>query len=285
MIRSPRGSRRSPMPKLISKREGVKVNSNPVASHPSTSKNVTPGKSPLNDVKHDQVPKRKPEMTEGFRDLLKCEVEKIEKSLTAKLVSLVKTKDSEISNLKTKINQLEQKRRLLKSRGNHGVSTEKLLKEKEFLQENFKKLKCVVIPLKKKLEEQQADLKDHEEKKKEMEKMFKTEVDVMKNKLSEEGKRLQEKEEQHKKKLLDLEKKHASDMNSKEIELKNIKKQLADTTEEGERSKENFKLLQSDNKSLIDKMKNLEEDLKDQSNSVESLKGKLRDVESSLGAY
>merc|ERR1719282_607421 len=227
MIRSPRGSRRSPMPKLISKREGVKVNSNPVASHPSTSKNVTPGKSPLNDVKHDQVPKRKPEMTEGFRDLLKCEVEKIEKSLTAKLVSLVKTKDSEISNLKTKINQLEQEKEALKLKGNHGVSTEKLLKEKEFLQENFKKLKGVVIPLKKKLEEQQADLKDHEEKKKEMEKMFKTEVDVMKNKLSEEGKRLQEKEEQHKKELLDLEKKHASDMNSKEIELKNIKKQLA----------------------------------------------------------
>ena len=58
---------RSPMPKLISKREEVKVNSNPVASHPSGSKNVTAGKS--NDVKHDQVPKRKPEMTEGFRDL------------------------------------------------------------------------------------------------------------------------------------------------------------------------------------------------------------------------
>ena len=31
------------------------------------------------------------------------------------------------------------------------------------MQENFKKLKGVVIPLKKKLEEQQADLKDHEE--------------------------------------------------------------------------------------------------------------------------
>merc|ERR1719188_1232495 len=118
-----------------------------------------------------------------------------------------------------------------------------------------------------------------------MEKMFKTEVNVIKNKLSEEEKRLKDKEEQHKKKLSDLEKKHATDMNSKEIELKNIKKQLADTTEEGERSKENFKLLQSDNKSLIDKMKSLEDDLKDKSNSIETYKGKLRDMESSLEAY
>ena len=107
----------------------------------------------------------------------------------------------------------------------------------------------------------------------------------MQVKLEEEVKNYKVKEDQLKKDLLDLKKTHADDINHKQIELDKMKKKLHETTEKVIKSNNNLELLQNDNKSMIDKVRNLESNLKEKSNEVEVLSGKLQETESSLEAY
>ena len=159
-------SSKSRMPKLINKPAS---NINTVSSKDSSttpsikqsatasnklslsSKNVSKEKfvstSSINEGKNDRKPNKIPEMTEAFNSLLQNEIGKIETSLSSKLTSLINAKDNEISDLRRQIKQLEKEKETLKSKVNHSESTEKLLEDKKSLQENFKKLKELVVPL------------------------------------------------------------------------------------------------------------------------------------------